>query len=101
VTDAPSTCNSCDGPVEHPSPAGYCDSCAVGAEVSTRTGLRIWSACATEGAARRYAAAWAEGAQPFEVCFREDLSAARPWVVYAAADAGAVAGSRAADGLTP
>jgi hypothetical protein len=97
VIDALSTCNSCDGPVEHPNPAGHCDSCAAGAEVSTRTGLRIWSVCATEDAARRCAARWAEGARPFEVAFRDDLSPARPWVVYAAADAGAIAGWRVAD----
>jgi len=92
ATDALSTCNSCDGPVEEPNAGGYCDACRAGAEISTRTGLRIWSACACEDGALRCARRWSEGGNTFEVALREDLSPARPWVVYADADADTVAG---------
>lgn len=92
VSDALATCNSCDRAVQTPNAAGYCDTCLAGAEVSTRTGLRIWSACPSEAAARSYAAQWAAGGSTFEVAYRADLSPARPWLVYASRDADAVAG---------
>ena len=77
--------------MQTPTPAGYCDTCTAGAETSTRTGLRIWSACTSEGAANSYAAQWASGGNAFDVALRADINPARPWLVYAAGDADAVA----------
>ena len=88
--DALSTCNSCGRAAPPADAAGYCDACSAGAEVSTRTGLRIWSACPSEGIADSYAAEWSRGGAEFLVAHRADLSPARPWLVYAARDADAV-----------
>ena len=90
MNDKLTTCNNCGGPVDRPDFGGYCEACSAGAEASTRTGLRIWSACTTEGAARRYAALWAKGGNSFNVILAPAVSPERPWVVVAATDADAL-----------